>query len=685
MTVRSVIIGLLVGLTLAGLGYVNDVWLFLSYIGGDLVPIHAFGLLLIGVLAVNPVLRLLRTSFRPGEWVTMLSLVLMGSVIAGSGLLWTFPHPIITPIQEQAGNPGWTDRNLLQYVPDVMMVQAPAGSDVVRDYYKGVGAGRDFNLLKDVPWHAWRTPLAFWFVVLALCFVGSLCAVIIVHRQWSQREHLSYPIVTFANELVSLDRDNPDRAYNPLFRQAPFWLGFGLAFVVLAVNGYTKSYNANFITIPTGIDFRPFQELSILKPIIKVPLGNPLLNFQFFFAAVGLAYFLTNEASFSLGISSWLYAIIAAPLFAAGLNLQTSTFAGGLPAYMYFGAYVGMGVMTVYLGRRFYWAVIKKSVWVSDRQTPVMSREAWALRILLLTGLALVLLLVRIGLHWSLAVLFVMLAGLLFLMVARVNVATGLFLIQPQWHPVDIVAGLFGGLAVGPQALMILGMLCTVVTIDPRIAVAPLAANALKLGEAQGVRTGRLSGWMGVAVVAAMVVGVVATVGLLYYKGVTQMPGGGTSWGLTVAKFPFQMLDRNLTELISKDQLAQAVEPVTLSRLWSLRNSAEHMGWAILVGLGLVLVCSFLRLRFPRWPLHPVMFLVWGTPWMTTYAPSFLLAWLLKSAIMKYGGQSYYHRARGFFIGLVAGEFGAAILWAAVGLIYFLVTNRIPKTFLVRP
>ncbi len=60
MTFRAVLIGLVLSVALASLGYVNDTWFFFSYIGGDLVPTHAYGLLLIGLLLVNPLLRLIR-------------------------------------------------------------------------------------------------------------------------------------------------------------------------------------------------------------------------------------------------------------------------------------------------------------------------------------------------------------------------------------------------------------------------------------------------------------------------------------------------------------------------------------------------------------------------------------------------------------------------------------------------
>jgi len=85
MTIRAVIIGLALAVLLASFGFINDVWFFFSYIGGDLVPTYAFGLLLVGLLVVNPLLRGVGLwQFKPGEWATMLAMMCMGSIIAGS-------------------------------------------------------------------------------------------------------------------------------------------------------------------------------------------------------------------------------------------------------------------------------------------------------------------------------------------------------------------------------------------------------------------------------------------------------------------------------------------------------------------------------------------------------------------------------------------------------------------------
>ncbi|KKL54203.1 hypothetical protein LCGC14_2267750, partial [marine sediment metagenome] len=375
----------------------------------------------------------------------------------------------------------------------------------------------------------------------------------------------------------------------------------------------------------------------------------------------------------------------ASMLLKAGVDVSGNYMTGGTFMWQRFGSYLAIALMVLYLGRRFYWAIAKQTVFIRGKGSTgdVLPREVWAARLGVIACVLMVIMLWRIGLHPALGAGFVLLTGLMFMMLGRINAATGLFLIQPFWNPVVVMLGLFGASTLGPQTLIILAMLVTMISIDTRIAVVPLALNALRLGDRQNVKPGKLAGWLIVAVILALIGSMLFTVWLVYDKGVHGMDSAGTRWALEVARMPFKLLERNVNKL-TEDQLEAAAQPLTLARLAGGRT-AKHFYTAMAVGLVLVFGCSWLRLRFPGWPLHPVLFLVWGNNWMTIYAPSFMLAWLLKNLILKYGGQKSYARAKGFFVGLVAGEFAAAMIIALIAAGHYLDTGTILETFLTRP
>ena len=55
-----------------------------------------------------------------------------------------------------------------------------------------------------------------------------------------------------------------------------------------------------------------------------------------------------------------------------------------------------------------------------------------------------------------------------------------------------------------------------------------------------------------------LILGTLATVLLIYTYGLDGMRSGGTSWAKTVAKMPFEMLDRNLNKLTDAQRDADA-------------------------------------------------------------------------------------------------------------------------------
>ncbi|MFW6132846.1 MAG: DUF6785 family protein, partial [Planctomycetota bacterium] len=249
---------------------------------------------------------------------------------------------------------------------------------------------------------------------------------------------------------------------------------------------------------------------------------------------------------------------------------------------------------------------------------------------------------------------------------------TGLFFIQPTWQAVGILLGMFGMAAVGPNMLITVGLLSLILTVDPRVCLMPLAANAMRFSEVRGVRPARLSWFLGVAVALALIAGVVFTLWMQYSYG-----GRLSGWPNSAAAMPFEMLQRNLGE---------HHEPgVQYPFQWSEIHPSRTFLLAAAVGAALVIGTGALRMRFTWWPIHPVLFAVWGTTPTFWLGPSFLLGWFLKGIINRLGGGAAYRRGKPLFLGLIAGEFAAGILWMIVGVLYYLHTGHSGPAIRVHP
>jgi len=666
LTIRAILIGVLLGLGISAVGYFNDWVLRLSYVASDLIPVSVYGLLVLGILIINPLLRAVRRwQFSAAEMAVIVSLMLVACVIPGPGLMWHLPNSLVMPHFYQQVEPGWRKHQLVRYAPSVML------ADVSGDYQKdmlgfciGLRSDREIGLA-DVPWHAWTRTLSFWLPLFSLSFIAGICLALVVHKQWSNRERLRYPVVAFAGEWLQ----GADGNYWPsVFRNPRFWMGFLLAGGILLVNGLAL-WHPNSITIPTYFDF---SAALVSKWPVLGQLPYPVYELwipRLFFVAVGLSYFLSAEISFSVGISTFCYAIFCIFLTTFGVALS-GRFLGGPISFMAAGGYVGMAFTIFYIGRRFYLSVLSRAFAMPGDQS-VEAGAVWACRIALAAGVAMVLMLTLItGLNWLLAILFVLLTGLIFLVITRISAETGMFFITQGWYALPVIVALLGIKAIGPHMLIVLAMLSVVMTIDPRVCLMPLVANALKLSEDQGIRPQRIGGWMGVSVLLALAVGVVSTLYVQYNY------GGGSLYEFanTGARIPFETLSRNLVRFGPDFGGSTGLRLGNLSPDWKLLPYAG-------VGMAAVLACGAMRLRYRWWPIHPVLFLLWGSLSSAWYGCSFLVGCVVKATITRLGGARSYQAWKPLFVGLIAGEFFAAMFWAIVGVVHYIHTGTAGPVF----
>ena len=84
-------------------------------------------------------------------------------------------------------------------------------------------------------------------------------------------------------------------------------------------------------------------------------------------------------------------------------------------------------------------------------------------------------------------------------------------------------------------------------------------------------------------------------------------------------------------------------------------------------GACMTFVLSTMRTKFIWFPFHPVGYALANTGTMYWLWCPFLIAWLCKVTITKYGGIKGYRGALPFFLGLVLGDYMISSLWALAG------------------
>jgi hypothetical protein len=84
------------------------------------------------------------------------------------------------------------------------------------------------------------------------------------------------------------------------------------------------------------------------------------------------------------------------------------------------------------------------------------------------------------------------------------------------------------------------------------------------------------------------------------------------------------------------------------------------------VGMAVTAFLAAMRALYWWWPLHPLGYALPASWTMSAFWFPVLIAWLVKSLVMRYGGLKRYLRLRPFFLGMIFGEFSMAVLWVAI-------------------
>lgn len=545
----------------------------------------------------------------------------------------------------------------------------------ISDFVQGIGVGTRSVGVDRIPWRFWLRPLfRFWVPLILAMSVAVIGLALVVHKQWSEHEHLPYPIVTFAQSLMPQEGESR----GGVFTSRPFLIAAG-AVLVLHLNNYAFCWWPGYlIWIPTSFDFR---SLTPLFPALQRGGDWAIMNPTIFFTAIGFAYFVSTDVSLSLGIAPFVFAVVAGTFAGYGVSLT----GGGhisdkIEGFLFGGAFFGMFLVLAYTGRHYFRAVFRKSVFLRTSED-VGEPAAWGARAFLIGAFVFIAQLVSIGLEWQWAVLYTAGALVIFVVMSRVVAEAGTFFIHPWTYPGVLLWGFVGARAVGPQNMLIMFIVTTVLLIDPREAVMPFAVHALKLVDGRRIGLGRTATLGGVALAIGLAVAIPVTLYLQYDMGGIAT---GDGWTVNVPRFSYDAVVGVCTKLSAQGSLEGAGKARGFA--WLATVSPNWPGLiAFVIAACLVLVFTAARLRFARWPLHPVMFITLGTWQSRALAVSFLIGCLVKTLANKYGGVGMYRRLKPVMIGLIAGDMLGGLIPMIVGALYYLLTGSPPVSFRVLP
>jgi hypothetical protein len=96
------------------------------------------------------------------------------------------------------------------------------------------------------------------------------------------------------------------------------------------------------------------------------------------------------------------------------------------------------------------------------------------------------------------------------------------------------------------------------------------------------------------------------------------------------------------------------------------------------LGAGFTFFLIFMRYRFLWWPVHYLGFPI-SDSWMMGQAwSSVFLGWLIKAAILRWGGLRTYRSMRPLFLGFILGAIACAGIWLIIDAITGMKGNAVP-------
>jgi len=634
VTPRAVLIGLVCAVFLCALTPYNDFKIAATYIAGTQFPIGSLFVLFVLSAVVNVVLRrfIPRHAFRPGELITVWTLITVASGLPSSGMMRYFLPHIVYPHYKADDKNEWNSK-LLGDAPEWLLMTDKAAADA---FFTGYPRGEE-----HIPWEAWARPLFFWGILAILFLVATFAVSNLLRRQWVENEKFSFPLV--ALPILLAEEPPPGHLVSNLLRSPLLWLGFGLVTALHTIKGLHQLYPS----IPDVTIHWNLMEFLRTPPYSQI---GPI-DARTYPLVIGLSYLLPGEVCFSMWFFHLFYK--AEILTGAVYNWDMPGPVGGYTYKQFhglqaFGGGVALLVWTTYTARRHLGEVWEKALGGPRAATIDDSREMMSYRA---TLLCLVLSYGGIAVWLGMAgVSFVVIAvSLLMLTLALVTISwvvcqAGLLFMAQPYATTDVIATTFGTAGFKIPPFYTAARWENMFIYDTREMLAPSVLMGAKGADTFSFSARKLFGAMVFVIAVSLVVSCVASLWLPYYN------GGGNS------------LNNPFTYSVSPQRPAGF-----FSGAASVPYRGTPLNFAHMVGgFAGVLAVLVARAQY-NFGLHPIGFLCASVYSMHMLWFSIFIGWVFKSLVQRYGGMKGYLTFLPFALGLVLGDCVNAVVWIALG------------------
>lgn len=605
------------------------------------------------------------------ELLTILALWLMTSAVCYLGVVQPVALLVGTANNKDIAKPMTKSVDFQQYLNKDLFLNAQDSNN----FYYGISDGLSRVSFTAIPWGKWLGPGLFWVPFILIAIVLSVSLVKTLHRQWSKHELLTYPLADFSGTLMTYEKKRalPDIFYDPMF----LW-GAGVVVAIYLINGL-HSWFPLMIEIPLA-----YHHTDIMKsfPYIQKYCGREgysLFRGMLYPIIVAIAFLLPTELSFSCW-AGWVLMVLGTGFyFLTTGDVIGSTETGFITA----GMFVAMLGAIIFIGRKEYWNILKNSFVMKKTPDSILNSAITACRIFMISFVFMVIALIYAGLDLYTAILFVAAFSLVAVLLARFTAETGIpWLVSFSGKAIFFPLTILGPAALGPKSIAVLTTVAAVFAVGMGTANSIASQETTYEKVAEKTYTPTFKKGMYLILFAGLI--------LALFTSFFGTLSDNYSFGASVSRnsWPGTMnYNSKKINRLNIEGVSEKVENLgkfNMSRL-SLAQAEPDFWKFFFIGVTIILVCMFMRLRFTWWMFHPLPFLLLNSWCLSRLYISFLVGWAIKVAILKVGGGKVFTRTKPFFMGIIIGQCVISGIWILVNVIYFLVTDTQPPRMHIFP
>jgi len=524
--------------------------------------------------------------------------------------------------------------------------------------------GAKFLLAGYIPLRDWGQTAVAWSVPILLLLAGLFALAVIMRRQWAENERYPLPLARIPVMLIG-EPDEPGTVpWGRVWTLRIFWGGviFGLIWGLLRMWAF---YNP---AVP---------DLSVRIPLnqyLDDPGWGQMWGVTFTISAVVVCICMFFELNVLLS-------------FVVGFFLWRATYwvgeFTGLTAYNGYpfryqhalGAYVAYAVAALFFTRKYLWKVIKGAF--SARNREMSSGEAMSYRTAIITFLTVF---VGLGLWaywlglpaWSVLVFFVFLVIIGFAsmkMYCECGIPNGYF--TP--YNAMLVVALLGGMATfGADGVLLCLMFSGFMTVSVFFFMPGAQFDFLEYARRYNIRRGDVMLTLLLGALGGLFIGGWVFLSNAYaYGGLTMRYQWAFNQGWFFGSYKIQLAQATSVLLRAQAgaEAASGMEPAT---------------WAYIYGGGVTAVLCVIRQFFAGFWFHPIGFVLSSTHMAEGAWGSALVAWVVRSIVLKVGGAA---TVKTKLFPCVAGVFIGSVLFLLVNMAYsaYLQGQGVERVFGIMP